>query len=128
MSRRNRPSHGHDLSPERHRRAVGPANQVGPGEGRNHWRPSPQPVAGSPAPHTVCDLSWRYAMKSKALVPFFLCAAALAAIAGAQQTVDDLLPRLAAERVEDRYSAQMELQKLALNAGRLGAEGGRLGV
>src|SRR5512135_2517390 len=68
-------------------------------------------------------------MKFKAvLAPLFLCAGALAALAGSEQTVNDLLPKLAAERVEDRYSAQMELQKLALNAGRPGAEAERLEV
>ena len=68
-------------------------------------------------------------MKSKAvLAPLFLCAAALAAFAGAEQTVNDLLPKLAAARVEDRYSAQMELQNLALHAGRPGAEAERVEV
>ena len=36
-----------------------------------------------------------------------LFALALAAFAGAEQTVNDLLPRLAADTVRDRYSAQM---------------------
>ena len=35
------------------------------------------------------------------------------------------MPKLAAAKVEDRYSAQMELQNLALNAGRPGAEAER---
>ena len=62
-------------------------------------------------------------MKFKAvLATLSLCAATLVAFAGAEQTVNDLLPRLATARVEDRYSAQMELQHLALNAGRPGAE------
>ena len=52
-------------------------------------------------------------------------AARLAAFAGVEQTVNDLLPKLAAAKVEDRYSAQMELQSLALNAGRPGAEAER---
>ena len=65
-------------------------------------------------------------MKPKAvLVPLFLCATALAAFAGAEQTVNDLLPKIAAAKVEDRYSAQIELQNLALNAGRPGAEAER---
>jgi hypothetical protein len=65
-------------------------------------------------------------MKFKAvLATLFLCAASLAAFAGAQQTVNDLLPRLAAAQVEDRYAAQMELQALALNATRPGAEAER---
>ena len=56
---------------------------------------------------------------------FFLCSVALGAFAGAEQAVNDLLPRLAAARVQDRYSAQMELQNLALNAARPGAEAER---
>ena len=56
----------------------------------------------------------------------FLCSATLTAFAGAEQTVTDLLPRLAAARVEDRYSAQIELQNLAVNAGRPGAEAERV--
>jgi HEAT repeat protein len=54
-----------------------------------------------------------------------LCALALAAFAGVEQTVNDLLPRLAADTVRDRYSAQMELQTLALSAARPGAEAER---
>lgn len=66
-------------------------------------------------------------MKLKAvLATLSLCAAALTAFAGAEQTVNDLLPKLGAAKVEDRYSAQMELQNLALNAGRPGAEAERL--
>ena len=65
-------------------------------------------------------------MKFKAvLATLSLCAAALAAFAGAEQTVNDLLPRHAAAKVEDRYSAQIELQNLALNAARPGAEAER---
>jgi HEAT repeat protein len=66
-------------------------------------------------------------MKFKAvLATLSLCAATLVAFAGAAQTINDLLPKLAAARVEDRYSAQMELQNLALNAGRPGAEAERV--
>jgi len=54
-----------------------------------------------------------------------LFALALAAFAGAEQTVNDLLPRLAADTVRDRYSAQMELQNLALSAARPDAEAER---
>ena len=65
-------------------------------------------------------------MKLKALLACLsLCSVAWAAFAGAEQTVNDLLPRLAAAKVEDRYSAQMELQRLALNAARPGAEAER---
>ena len=53
-------------------------------------------------------------MKFKVVIAALsLCASVLAAFAGAEQTVNDLLPRLATARVEDRYSAQMELQHLA---------------
>lgn len=65
-------------------------------------------------------------MKIKAvLVTLPFCAAALAVFAGPEQAVDDLLPRLAAAKVQDRYSAQMDLQKLALDAARPGAEAER---
>jgi HEAT repeat protein len=58
----------------------------------------------------------------------FLGAATLTAFAGVEQTINDLLPKLAASRVEDRYSAQIELQNLALKAGRPGAEAERVEV
>src|ERR1035437_8756604 len=62
-------------------------------------------------------------MKPRALLATFsLCALALAAFAGVEQSVNDLIPRLAAAKVEDRYSAQMELQQLASNASRPSAE------
>jgi HEAT repeat protein len=62
-------------------------------------------------------------MNSKALLAtVFACDLALAAFAGVEQTVNELLPKLAAAKVEDRYSAQMELQHLAANAARPGAE------
>ncbi len=48
-----------------------------------------------------------------------------AAFAGVEQTVNDLMPKLAAAKVEDRYGAQMELQSLAANAARPGAEAER---
>ena len=65
-------------------------------------------------------------MKTKALLSTLcLCTFALAAFAGAEQTVNDLLPKLAAANVKDRYSAQMELQNLALSAARPGAEAER---
>jgi hypothetical protein len=60
------------------------------------------------------------------LATLSLCAAALTAFASAEQTVNDLLPKLAADKVGDRYSAQMEMQNLALNAGRPGAEAERV--
>ena len=65
-------------------------------------------------------------MKPRALLATFsLCALALAAFAGVEQSVNDLIPRLAAAKVEGRYSAQMELQQLASNASRPGAEAER---
>ena len=65
-------------------------------------------------------------MNLKALLATgFGCAVALAAFAGVEQTVADLLPKLAAAKVEDRYGAQMELQHLAANAARPGAEAER---
>jgi HEAT repeat protein len=54
-----------------------------------------------------------------------LCATVLPAFAGVEQTVNDLIPKLAAQQVEDRYGPQMELQALALNAARPGAEAER---
>ena len=50
---------------------------------------------------------------------------AATSFAGVEQMVTDLVPRLAAEKVEDRYAAQMELQALAANASRPGAEAER---
>ena len=74
-------------------------------------------------------LNAQFAMKSKALLTaLFGCVLGVAAFAGVEQTVDDLLPRLAAAKVEDRYSAQMELQQLAANAARPGAEAERAGL
>src|ERR1019366_3811126 len=65
-------------------------------------------------------------MKPRALLaPLSLCVLALAAFAGVEQAINDLIPRLAAAKVEDRYSAQMELQQLASNASRPGAEAER---
>jgi HEAT repeats len=66
-------------------------------------------------------------MKSKVvlLIVSFL-AAAFTAWAGLEQTVNDLLPGLAAAKVGDRYAVQMELQKLALNAARPGARAERV--
>lgn len=66
-------------------------------------------------------------MKFKALFACFsLCSVAVSAFAGAEQAVNDVLPKLAAAKVEDRYSAQMELQRLVLNAARPGAEAERV--
>ena len=63
--------------------------------------------------------------KGSLLALLAFCAFAPAAFAGVEQTVNDLLPRLAAAKVEDRYGAQMDLQSLALNAARPGAEAER---
>jgi HEAT repeat protein len=65
-------------------------------------------------------------MKPRALLATLsLCFLALAALAGVEQTVNNLIPKLADAKVEDRYSAQMELQQLAANAARPGAEAER---
>ncbi len=42
-----------------------------------------------------------------------------------EQSVDKLIPRLAATNVSDRYAAQMDLQALAVNSGRPGAKSER---
>jgi HEAT repeat protein len=68
----------------------------------------------------------QFPMKKRSLLALLaICAFAPAAFAGVEQTVNDLLPRLAAAKVEDRYSAQIELQQLAANAARPGAEAER---
>ena len=68
----------------------------------------------------------QFPMKRRFLLALLaFCAFAPAAFAGVEQTVSELLPRLAAAKVEDRYGAQMELQQLAANAARPGAEAER---
>src|ERR1035437_7370720 len=68
----------------------------------------------------------QFPMKKRCLLALLaICAFAPVAFAGVEQTVNDLLPRLAAAKVEHRYSAQMELQQLAANAARPGAEAER---
>src|ERR1017187_8614843 len=68
----------------------------------------------------------QFPMKKRSLLALLaFCAFAPAAFAGVEQTVSELLPRLAAAKVEDRYGAQMELQQLAANAARPGAEAER---
>jgi HEAT repeat protein len=42
-----------------------------------------------------------------------------------EQTIADLIPKLAAEKVEDRYGPQMELQAIALKSARPGGESER---
>ncbi len=67
-----------------------------------------------------------FPMKKVSLLSVLACCGlAPAVFAGVEQTVDDLIPRLAAEKVEDRYAPQMELQRLAVNAARPGAEAER---
>ena len=63
--------------------------------------------------------------KRSVLALLACCAFGPAAFAGVEQTVNDLIPKLAAEKVEDRYAPQMELQSLAANASRPGAEAER---
>jgi HEAT repeat protein len=65
----------------------------------------------------------QFPVKRQSLAAVLACLGfASAAFAGVEQTVNDLIPKLAAEKVEDRYAPQMELQGLALNAARPGAE------
>lgn len=65
-------------------------------------------------------------MKQRSLLALLACwAFGPAAFAGIEQTFNDLIPKLAAEKVEDRYAPQMELQRLAANASRPGAEAER---
>ncbi|HWH70998.1 MAG TPA: HEAT repeat domain-containing protein, partial [Candidatus Sulfotelmatobacter sp.] len=59
-------------------------------------------------------------MKTRIFVAF-VCALSTLAFAGVEQSVNDLIPKLASQKVEDRYAAQMELQALAANASRPGA-------
>jgi HEAT repeat protein len=59
------------------------------------------------------------------LILLLFCCLSFSALAGVEQTVSDLIPKLAAAKVEDRYASQMELQALALKAGRPGAESER---
>lgn len=47
------------------------------------------------------------------------------ALAGVEQTVNDLIPKLASPTVAERFAPQMELQALAANAARPGAESER---
>jgi HEAT repeat protein len=56
------------------------------------------------------------------------CLLSVAAFADVQQTVNDLIPKLAAAKMEDRYAPQMELQSLALATTRPGAELERLAL
>ena len=68
----------------------------------------------------------QFPMKKRSLLALLaFCAFAPAAFAGVEQTVSELLPKLAAAQVEDRYGAQMELQQLAAHAARPGAEAER---
>ena len=65
----------------------------------------------------------QFPMKEGSLLVLLACCAfAPAAFAGVEQTVNDLIPKLAAQKVEDRYGPQMELQSLAAKAARPGAE------
>lgn len=61
-------------------------------------------------------------MKHLPVVALLSMALALPASSGAGESVDALIPRLAATNVTDRYSAQMEVQAAALDAARPGAE------
>ena len=62
-------------------------------------------------------------MKAKlSLLAVLLCGMPVIGVAGVEQTVNELVPALAAPTVRDRYAAQMELQNLAVKAARPGAE------
>ena len=70
-----------------------------------------------------------FPVKRQSLVALVACLSfASAAFAGVEQTVNDLIPKLAAEKVEDRYAAQMELQGIAHNAARPDADAERAEV
>lgn len=57
-----------------------------------------------------------------------LSTAIFAAEVDYSKTIDDLIPTLASPNVPDRYGAQMQLQKIALEAGRPGAEAERIAM
>ena len=62
-------------------------------------------------------------MRANSLLALLILSAfAARAFAGAEQTVNDLIPRLASPTVADRFAPQMELQALAAQAARPGAE------
>jgi HEAT repeat protein len=71
-------------------------------------------------------LNARFAMKPLTLAALALTLLSTVAFANVAQTVDELIPGLSADRVEDRYDYQMKLQALALNAARPGAESDRV--
>ncbi len=65
-------------------------------------------------------------MKMKFLLSFLaLCVLLPAAHADLEQTVNDLIPKMAADPPEARYEPQIELQNLAVRAARPGAESER---
>ena len=59
------------------------------------------------------------------LLPLLLLPAALVARAGTAEEIDALLPKIAAQNMEERYEPQMALQAMASKAGRAGAESER---
>jgi HEAT repeat protein len=72
---------------------------------------------------------FQFVMKKRCLLALLAwCALCPATFAGVEQTVIELIPKLAAEKVEDRYGPQMELQGLAANASRPGAETERVAL
>jgi HEAT repeat protein len=71
-------------------------------------------------------LNARFAMKPLTFATFVLTLLSAVAVANVVQDVDELIPGLGAEKVEDRYAPQMKLQALALNAARPGAEAERV--
>jgi HEAT repeat protein len=59
------------------------------------------------------------------IIAFYVLAWCPVSAASLEETVDELVPKLAAEKVEARYASQMELQALALKAARPGSESER---
>ncbi len=73
-----------------------------------------------PTAHTTVRLACCLLIGSLALAP--------TAFAGLTQTVSDLVPRLAAVNVRERYAPEMELQRMVLQASRPGAEAERVAL
>ncbi len=79
-------------------------------------------------PHTTAFSTADSAMRLAFLLLIGSLALASKASADLSQTVSDLVPRLAAVNVRERYAPEMELQRMVLNASRPGAEAERLAL
>jgi HEAT repeat protein len=77
-------------------------------------------TTASPTAHTAMRLAPWLLIGSLTLAP--------TALAGLNQTVSDLMPKLAAANVRERYAPEMELQRMVLNAARPGAEAERIAL